>query len=99
MKRSGANWYKEISNYLSSNCRLKEVSGWSCVFINDKITVSLFVDDMIVTFRRILYTEEFITQLLEKFDTKVINLGQPKKVKTEYDILGLDVTYVINKEI
>lgn len=44
-------------------------------------------------------TEEFITQLLEKFDTKVINLGQPKKVKTEYDILGLDVTYVINKEI
>lgn len=88
MKRSGANWYKEISNYLSSNCRLKEVSGWSCVFINDKITVSLFVDDMIVTFRRIADAEEFISQSQRTVDKKALDSEELIGVKTEDNILN-----------
>lgn len=88
MKRSGANWYKEISNYLSSNCRWKEVSGWSCVFINDKIIISLFVDDMIVTFRRIADAEEFISQSQRTDDKKALDSEELIEVKTENNILN-----------
>ena len=88
MKRSGANWYKEISNYLSSNCRWKEVSGWSCVFINDKIIISLFVDDMIVTFRRIADAEEFISQSQRTVDKKALDSEELIGVKTEDNILN-----------
>ena len=88
MKRSGANWYKEISNYLSSNCRWKEVSGWSCVFINDKIIISLFVDDMIVTFRRIADAEEFISQSQRTDDKKALDSEELIGVKTEDNILN-----------
>lgn len=99
LKQSGANWYREISNFLTSKCCLKEISGWSCVFINKKITVCLFVDDMIITSRKISDAENFISKLQEKFDTKVINLGVPTEGKTEYDILGLEVTYMFDKEL
>lgn len=99
LKQSGANWSKEISNYLSSHYGLKEISSWSCVFMNDKTTVGLFADDIIVTSRKISDAEKFITQLQEKFDTRVINLGQSTEGSIEYDILGLEVTYIFKKEL
>ncbi|KAK5960140.1 uncharacterized protein PWA37_002634 [Arxiozyma heterogenica] len=67
--------------------------------MNDKITVCLFTDDMIVTYRKTSDSEKFITQLQEKIDTRVINLGQPTEGSTEYDIYGLEVTYIFDKEL
>ena len=67
---------------------MKEVSGWSCVFINDKITVCLFVDNMIVTFRRIADAEEFISQSQRTDDKKALDSEELIEVKTENNILN-----------
>lgn len=44
-------------------------------------------------------TEEFFSQLQKKFVIKVINLGQLNEGETEYDILGVGVIYMINREL
>lgn len=31
LKQSGANWYKNIGDYLKNNCHMKELTGWLCI--------------------------------------------------------------------
>ena len=58
------------------------------MFINDKIIISLFVDDMIVTFRRIADAEEFISQSQRTVDKKALDSEELIGVKTEDNILN-----------
>lgn len=94
LKQSGSNWYQTIQKHLVDKCKLREVSGWSCVFKNDKITVCLFVDDMVVTSNTLGEAKKFISQLQSVYDTKIVNVGKPdKQGMVYYDILGLEIEY------
>jgi len=100
LKQSGANWYNTIKKYLITKCKLEEVKGWSCVFKNEKLTVCLFVDDMIITSQNLEDANEFISELKKKFDTKIVNPGIPDKQSyVYYDILGLEIEYQVGNKM
>ncbi|BAO40323.1 transposon Ty2-LR1 Gag-Pol polyprotein [Kluyveromyces marxianus] len=97
LKQSGANWQKTIKDYLKGKCELEEMRFWPCVFTKGKfleIIVCLFVDDIVIAGNNINTINQFITDLQNRFDTRIVNDGSPnERDAVRYDILGIDVEY------
>lgn len=101
LKQAGANWYKKITNYLTTTCNMKGVPGWSCVYhINQnksQMLLCLFVDDMVVMSNDRTLANSIIKKIANTFDTKVVNPGT--ETINQYDILGLEITYEKGKQL
>ncbi|QEU61968.1 hypothetical protein KDRO_E08510 [Kluyveromyces lactis] len=97
LKQSGANWQKTIKDYLKGKCELEEMKFWPCVFTKGKfleIIVCLFVDDIVIAGNNDNIINQFIADLQNRFDTRIVNDGSPNEHDAvRYDILGIDVEY------
>lgn len=75
-------------------CKLKEAPIWPCVFLNNKMVVCLFVDDMTVLYEYLQHANELIELLSESFDTKIVHDGNLVNNVAEYNILGVGLKYI-----
>lgn len=101
LKQSGANWYQKIGNYLNTQCHMKELTGWPCVFKADDGTFAcLFVDDIIVMSKDLKTANKLIDILKKEFETKIVQNGKlDDNYVAKYDILGLEIEYIFGKKM
>lgn len=96
LKLSGSNWHNTIRTYLVNVYNLDELKLWLFVFVNKKLVLCLFVDDMVV-----ISGKELVEELQRRFDRKVENNGIPddNTQVVQYDILGMQIDYEIDKSL